>query len=133
VDFYLWLQWLAYSQFAACWQVSQGYKMPIGLYRDLAVGVAEGGAETWCDRELYCLKASVGAPPDILGPLGQNWGLPPMDPHVMARAPTSRLSTCCAPTCRTAALRIDHVMSVLRLWWIPMVKRPITGVRAVSG
>ena len=84
VDFYLWLQWLAYSQFAACWQVSQGYKMPIGLYRDLAVGVAEGGAETWCDRELYCLKASVGAPPDILGPLGQNWGLPPMDPHVMA-------------------------------------------------
>jgi 4-alpha-glucanotransferase len=83
VDFYLWLQWLAYSQFAACWQVSQGYKMPIGLYRDLAVGVAEG-AETWCDRELYCLKASVGAPPDILGPLGQNWGLPPMDPHVMA-------------------------------------------------
>lgn len=56
VDFYLWLQWLAYSQFAACWQVSQGYKMPIGLYRDLAVGVAEGGAETWCDRELYCLK-----------------------------------------------------------------------------
>lgn len=48
--------------------------MPIGLYRDLAVGVAEGGAETWCDRELYCLKASVGAPPDILGPLGQNWG-----------------------------------------------------------
>ena len=46
VDFYLWLQWLAYSQFAACWQVSRGYNMPIGLYRDLAVGVAEGGAET---------------------------------------------------------------------------------------
>ena len=45
VDFYLWLQWLAYSQFAACWQVSQGYNMPIGLYRDLAVGVAEGGAK----------------------------------------------------------------------------------------
>ena len=61
--------------------------MPIGLYRDLAVGVAEGGSETWCDRELYCLKASVGAPPDILGPLGQNWGLPPMDPHIIvARA-----------------------------------------------
>lgn len=48
--------------------------MPIGLYRDLAVGVAEGGAETWGENGLYCLKASVGAPPDILGPLGQNWG-----------------------------------------------------------
>ncbi|XNM57704.1 4-alpha-glucanotransferase [Escherichia coli] len=47
------------------------------LHRDLAVGVAEGGG-TWCDRELYCLKASV-APPDILGPLGRSWGLPPMD------------------------------------------------------
>ena len=120
VDFYLWLQWLAYSQFAVCWQVSQGYKMPIGLYRDLAVGVAEGGAETWCDRELYCLKASVGAPPDILGPLGQNWGLPPMDPHVMAaRAYEPFIDLLRANMQNCGALRIDHVMSVLRLWWIP--------------
>lgn len=120
VDFFLWLQWLAYSQFAACWQVSQGYKMPIGLYRDLAVGVAEGGAETWCDRELYCLKASVGAPPDILGPLGQNWGLPPMDPHVMAaRAYEPFIDLLRANMQNCGALRIDHVMSVLRLWWIP--------------
>jgi 4-alpha-glucanotransferase len=120
VDFYLWLQWLAYSQFAACWQVSQGYKMPIGLYRDLAVGVAEGGAETWCDRELYCLKASVGAPPDILGPLGQNWGLPPMDPHVIAaRAYEPFIDLLRANMQNCGALRIDHVMSVLRLWWIP--------------
>lgn len=120
VDFYLWLQWLAYSQFAACWQVSQGYNMPIGLYRDLAVGVAEGGAETWCDRELYCLNASVGAPPDILGPLGQNWGLPPMDPHVMAaRVYQPFIDLLRANMQNCGALRIDHVMSVLRLWWIP--------------
>lgn len=120
VDFYLWLQWLAYSQFAACWQVSQGHNMPIGLYRDLAVGVAEGGAETWCDRELYCLKASVGAPPDILGPLGQNWGLPPMDPHVMAaRGYEPFIDLLRANMQNCGALRIDHVMSVLRLWWIP--------------
>lgn len=46
VDFYLWLQWLAYTQFADCWKTSQSFAMPIGLYRDLAVGVAEGGAET---------------------------------------------------------------------------------------
>nr|WP_318383384.1 4-alpha-glucanotransferase [uncultured Enterobacter sp.] len=120
VNFYLWLQWLAWVQFSQCWETSQGHAMPIGLYRDLAVGVAEGGAETWCDRELYCLKASVGAPPDILGPLGQNWGLPPMDPHVMtarAYAPFIELLRANMKSC--GALRIDHVMSMLRLWWIP--------------
>lgn len=120
VNFYLWLQYLAFTQFDACWQTSQGFKMPIGLYRDLAVGVAEGGSETWCDRELYCLKASVGAPPDILGPLGQNWGLPPMDPHVItARAYEPYIELLRANMTSCGALRIDHVMSMLRLWWIP--------------
>ncbi|MFS2221793.1 4-alpha-glucanotransferase [Pantoea sp. B65] len=120
VRFWLWLQWLANRQFDECWQQSRQRRMPIGLYRDLAVGVAEGGAETWCDRELYCLKASVGAPPDILGPLGQNWGLPPMDPHVMAaRGYQPFIDLLRANMASCGALRIDHVMSMLRLWWIP--------------
>ena len=120
VRFWLWLQWLADRQFDQCWQQSQQRNMSIGLYRDLAVGVAEGGAETWCDRELYCLKASVGAPPDILGPLGQNWGLPPMDPHVMAaRGYQPFIDLLRANMASCGALRIDHVMSMLRLWWIP--------------
>ena len=115
--------------------------MPIGLYRDLAVGVAEGGAETWCDRELYCLKASVGAPPDILGPLGQNWGLPPMDPHVMAaRGYQPFIDLLRANMTSCGALRIDHVMALLRLWWIPYgetadrgayVKYPVDDLLAV--
>ncbi len=120
VDFWLWLQWLAYSQFATCWAVCQNASMPVGLYRDLAVGVAEGGSETWGDRELYCLKASVGAPPDILGPLGQNWGLPPINPHVMVeRAFDPFIELLRANMENCGALRIDHVMSLLRLWWIP--------------
>lgn len=120
VAFFLWLQWLAYSQFAACWESCQQHGMPVGLYRDLAVGVAEGGAETWRDRELYCMKASVGAPPDILGPLGQNWGLPPMDPHVMqVRAYEPFIQMLRASMMNCGALRIDHVMALLRLWWIP--------------
>ena len=120
VNFYLWLQWLAASQFAECFGQSQARQMPIGLYRDLAVGVAEGGAETWCERELYCLGASVGAPPDILGPLGQNWGLPPMDPHVMAaRGYQPFIDLLRANMTSCGALRIDHVMALLRLWWIP--------------
>lgn len=120
VNFWLWLQWLANRQFDDCWQVSQTLNMPVGLYRDLAVGVAEGGVETWCDRELYCLKASVGAPPDILGPQGQNWGLPPLDPHVMkARGYQPFIDLLRANMASCGALRIDHVMSLLRLWWIP--------------
>ena len=120
ITFYLWLQWLAASQFAECFGQSQQRQMPIGLYRDLAVGVAEGGSETWCERELYCLQASVGAPPDILGPLGQNWGLPPMDPHVMvARGYQPFIDLLRANMTSCGALRIDHVMALLRLWWIP--------------
>ncbi|AIX75602.1 MAG: 4-alpha-glucanotransferase [Mixta calida] len=120
VRFWLWLQWLANRQFDECWQVCQRHGMSVGLYRDLAVGVAEGGAETWSDPDLYCLKASVGAPPDILGPLGQNWGLPPMDPHVMAaRAYQPFIDMLRANMASCGALRIDHVMSMLRLWWIP--------------
>ncbi|MEQ4529684.1 MAG: 4-alpha-glucanotransferase [Mixta sp.] len=120
VRFWLWLQWLANRQFDECWQVCQQRGMSVGLYRDLAVGVAEGGSETWCDPDLYCLKASVGAPPDILGPLGQNWGLPPMDPHVMtARAYQPFIDMLRANMASCGALRIDHVMSMLRLWWIP--------------
>jgi 4-alpha-glucanotransferase len=120
VDFYQWLQWLAEYQFGRCYHDSQQADMPIGLYRDLAVGVVEGGAETWGDRDVYCLKASVGAPPDILGPLGQNWDLRPMDPHVMVRRayqPFIDLLRANMTSC--GALRIDHVMTLLRLWWIP--------------
>ena len=120
VEFYLWLQWLAETQFASCYHTSQQQDMPMGLYRDLAVGVVEGGSETWGDGELYCLKASVGAPPDILGPLGQNWDLRPMDPHVMVRRgyqPFIDLLRSNMTSC--GALRIDHVMTLLRLWWIP--------------
>lgn len=120
VRFWQWLQWLADRQFAECWQCCQQHHMPIGLYRDLAVGVAQGGAETWCDRELYRLQASVGAPPDILGPQGQNWGLPPMDPHVLtARGYQPFIDMLRANMVNCGALRIDHVMSLLRLWWIP--------------
>jgi len=120
IEFYLWLQWLAHVQFSDCYQTSVALGMPLGLYRDLAVGVAEGGAETWSDTALYCLKATIGAPPDILGPQGQNWGLPPIDPHVMKeRAYQPFIDLLRANMAECGALRIDHVMGLMRLWWIP--------------
>jgi len=114
IEFYQWLQWLAASQLAQCYQASQRHNMPIGLYRDLAVGVAEGGAETWFDPDLYCLEATIGAPPDLLGPQGQNWGLPPMDPHIMQqRAYQPFIDLLRANMAQCGALRIDHVMGLL--------------------
>ena len=120
VRFWLWLQWLAAQQFESCWNCCQQQQMPIGLYRDLAVGVAQGGAETWSERDLYCMEASIGAPPDILGPRGQDWGLPPMDPQMMRqRAWEPWISLLRASMRHCGALRIDHVMALMRLWWIP--------------
>ncbi len=77
VNFYLYLQFLADEQLARADARAKAAGMVMGIYRDLAVGVSEGSTEIWANRDLYCPKASVGAPPDILGPLGQNWGLPP--------------------------------------------------------
>ncbi len=121
VGFYCWLQWLAETQLVRCYEISQQHAMPIGLYRDLAVGIVRGGSETWDDGELFCLNASVGAPPDILGPLGQNWDLRPMDPHIMIkRAYQPFIDLLRANMTSCGALRIDHVMNLLRLWWIPV-------------
>lgn len=118
--FFSWLQWLAARQFEECYRLSRRLRMAIGLYRDLAVGVSTGGMETWSDRTLYCLQATVGAPPDRLGPQGQNWCLPPQDPNVLIdRAYEPFIEMLRANMSHCGALRIDHVMSLLRLWWIP--------------
>lgn len=119
VKFFLWLQWQAALQLEQANQVAQKNEMLIGLYRDLAVGVSEGSAEIWGNKELYCTDASVGAPPDILGPLGQNWGLPPMDPEKLYEQQYQPIIELFDANMRaTGALRIDHVMALLRLWWV---------------
>ncbi|PKH00427.1 4-alpha-glucanotransferase [Paraglaciecola sp. MB-3u-78] len=119
VKFFLWLQWHAALQLEQVNQVATENNMLIGLYRDLAVGVSEGSAEIWGNKELYCTEASVGAPPDILGPLGQTWGLPPMDPEKLYEQQYQPIIELFDANMRaTGALRIDHVMALLRLWWV---------------
>ncbi|VGM96439.1 4-alpha-glucanotransferase [uncultured Avibacterium sp.] len=120
IRFYAWLQFIAETQLKECDELCKTLKMPIGLYRDLAVGVSDQGAETWCDKQLYCLKASIGAPPDILAPQGQNWGLSPLNPHILQqRAYQPFIDLVQSNLNHCGALRIDHIMSLLRLWWIP--------------
>lgn len=120
VKFYMYLQWQAAIQVENAQQTARDSGMSIGIYRDLAVGVSEGSAEIWGNRDLYVTEASVGAPPDVLGPLGQNWGLPPMDPETLYQQRYQPIIDLFNSNMQSAgALRIDHVMALLRLWWVP--------------
>lgn len=120
VQFFMFLQWQASIQLESAHSAAEAAGMDIGIYRDLAVGVSEGSAEIWGNKDLYVVDASVGAPPDVLGPLGQNWGLPPMDPQVLyEQAYQPIIDLFSANMQSSGALRIDHVMALLRLWWVP--------------
>jgi len=120
LDFYCYLQFMARTQLAEVQALAKDQGMLIGLYRDLAVGVSEASTEIWGNPELYCRQASVGAPPDILGPKGQNWGLPPMLPYQMfQQGYHPMIDLFRANMQNSGALRIDHVMALLRLWWVP--------------
>lgn len=129
IRFYMWLQFLAAEQLKACYQLAKKLKMPIGFYRDLAVGVANNGAETWADKSLYVLGASIGAPPDMLAPQGQNWGLSPMHPRILQeRAYQPFIDLLRANMQDCGALRIDHILGLMRLWWVLQGKDAAEGV-----
>lgn len=120
VHLYMYLQWVADIQIKEAQALAEEKGMSVGLYRDLAVGVADSGSETWADEGNLVMDASIGAPPDILGPLGQNWGLPPLNPQVLqATGYDAYIKLLRANMKHCGALRIDHVLGLLRLWWIP--------------
>ncbi len=127
--FTMYLQWLAESQLEACQQLALHKGMRIGLIRDLAVGGDGGGAEVNLNKDLYCERASIGAPPDPLAPQGQNWGLPPVDPNALRTSGYSHfIELLHSNMAHCGALRIDHVMALMRLWWCP--RYPGRGVGA---
>ena len=128
VAYHAWLQWLCERQLGAVQARARALGMPIGLYRDLAVGVASGGSETWANRALYALGARVGAPPDELNLHGQDWGLPPMIPAQLRAAGFGPFIELLRANMRHAgALRIDHVMGLMRLFWVPPGAAPVEG------
>ncbi|MFM2126116.1 MAG: 4-alpha-glucanotransferase, partial [Acidobacteriota bacterium] len=120
VRFYQFLQWQLDRQLAEVQDHAMACGMKIGLYHDLALATDQFGADLWANGPFFAKGARVGAPPDELAPSGQDWGFPPpnRDAH---RADGYRLFT---QTIRKVArhggaLRIDHVMRFLRLFWIP--------------
>ncbi|MFZ5512712.1 MAG: malto-oligosyltrehalose synthase [Pseudomonadota bacterium] len=120
VEFYAYLQWQADLQLAAVGRRSFELGLGVGLYQDLAVGADRGGAECWSDPHLYALGASFGAPPDELNLQGQDWGLPPLVPERLTAAAYEPFIAMLRANMRhSGALRIDHVMGLMRLFWVP--------------
>lgn len=120
VEYYMYLQWLAFQQLQTAGNASLAAGLGVGLYGDLAVSVDRGGAEMWANQDYYALDASVGAPPDDFNLDGQDWGLPPWIPErLRAAAYAPFVATLRANMRHMGALRIDHVMGLMRLFWIP--------------
>jgi len=120
VDFHVWLQWIADQQVEAAQAAATASGMSIGIMHDLAVGVHTQGSDAWSLRDMYAQGITVGAPPDMYNQQGQNWNQPPWLPRALARTGYAPLRDMLRTLLRHAgALRIDHVIGLFRLWWIP--------------
>ncbi|CAM5694714.1 4-alpha-glucanotransferase [Streptomyces fumanus] len=128
IDFHSWLAWLTESQLTAAQRAAREAGMPLGVVHDLAVGVHPGGADAWAQREHFAAGMSVGAPPDAFNARGQDWGLPPWRPDRLAESGYAPYRDLLRALFRYAgALRIDHVMGLFRLWWVPEGHPPTEG------
>jgi 4-alpha-glucanotransferase len=128
VEFHLYLQWLAHDQLTGAQALTRELHMPIGLYGDYAVGSNPSGSETWVDQTSYRMGAEIGAPPDPLALRGQGWGIPPQDPFVMETQQLQGFVRLIRNNMHYfGALRLDHVMSLCRLWWVAAGDSPVEG------
>ncbi len=128
VEFFAWLQWLADEQLAAVGRQSWQRGLAVGLYQDLAVGVNPGGSEAWTWQDAFASGAYVGSPADGFNPEGQDWGLPPLVPHRLREAAYAPFIAVLRANMRhCGALRIDHVMGLSRLFWVPVGLSPLQG------
>jgi 4-alpha-glucanotransferase len=102
--------------------------MANGIIHDLAIGTHPGGADAWANQQLLAPGFSVGAPPDGFNQLGQDWSQPPWNPRALAAAGYRPLAELFGATLRKAGgLRVDHVMGLMRLWWVPAGQPPDRG------
>jgi len=119
IDYFAFLQWLAHRQLTAVADSAKEKGMPVGLYLDLAVGCDGSGVDVWCDKDVYVSGAAVGAPPDAMNTLGQDWGLTPINPVALKQQGYLPLVKALRSNMQYAgALRIDHILGLMRQYWV---------------
>ncbi len=118
--FHGWLQWLVDQQIAAVQQHALASGMGIGLYHDLALATDRCGSDLWAHRPFFVNGARVGSPPDDFSPSGQDWSFPPPNQKRHLEDGYRLYTESIRKSMRHGgALRIDHVMRLFRLYWIP--------------
>ena len=124
VGFYLYCQWLADRGLSA----AQDNGMAIGLITDLAVGMDAGGSHAWSRPDDLLTGLNIGAPPDLLGPAGQDWGITGFSPAGLRRTAFEPfIATIRAALRHAGGIRIDHAMGLQRLWVVPQGASPKDG------
>ncbi len=128
LTFYQYVQWLAATQRQEVWHQASGSGLPFTLYQDLALGAAPGGFETWGHPGLFACGAAIGSPPDAFNLKGQDWGLPPLIPKGLEESGYRLfIDTMRANLPPGGIVRLDHVMGLFRLYWIPEGLDPLHG------
>ena len=128
IVFFSWLQWVADEQLRAAQSAAKGAGMRLGIMNDLAVGVSAQSAEAWMLGDTFARGVSVGAPPDHFNQTGQDWGQAPWRPDRLADLSYAPFRNMVAGILRhSGGIRVDHIMGLFRLWWIPQGMPPTQG------
>ncbi|MEO5780329.1 4-alpha-glucanotransferase [Arthrobacter oryzae] len=128
IEFHSWLQWLCDQQLESAQHSARQSGMPVGVIHDLAVGVKLGGADAWTLASVLARGVTVGAPPDMFNQQGQNWTQPPWHPVKLAESGYAAYRDMLRTVLRHAGgVRVDHILGLFRLWWIPEGAGPAHG------
>lgn len=120
IDFECWLQWVVDEQLQQAQGKAKSAGMGLGIVHDLAVGVHPGGADAWRLQDVYAQGVQVGAPPDPYNQMGQDWSQPPWRPDRLAELGYRPFRDLIGAVLRYAGgVRVDHILGLFRLWWIP--------------
>jgi 4-alpha-glucanotransferase len=120
VTYHCWLQWLLDEAQARTQRAALDAGMRLGVVTDLAVGVHPEGADAWALRDVLASGVTVGAPPDQFNQLGQNWHQPPWHPGRLAEAGYAPFRDMVRAVLKdSGGIRVDHVIGLFRLWWVP--------------
>lgn len=128
IEFHAWLQWLLAEQLANVAEIAREAGMQLGVVHDLAVGCHPTGADAWALRKELVRGVSVGAPPDQYNQLGQDWSQPPWHPNRLAESGYAVYRDMVRAVLSDAGgVRVDHVIGLFRLWWVPNGQPPSRG------